>query len=282
MSLRDSYFNGPSGIQQQMDAAFQAGVAYVGAGRQDQSTLNLYGMNGAALAAGSANPGKYFTYSSPTASYAMWYYVSGEVPPSAGNATLVMITVLSGDSPTQVAVKTALAMNAIGGMPFSVTSSSDVVSMVNNIAGVAILPISVGTLGGTAVATQVVAGILPTGNYSVLQSSLTSAAAQGLTDFRVLVQGTGTGNAVYLRYRNGHNQYLAAFFAGVRSALASEEVYDYQVGLTLDISMSSSTNVIFSFHFGSRIRTEHVNLEPLCSNSFNPNDIGFDSGILPI
>jgi len=30
MSLRDSYFNGPTGIQQQMDTAFAAGVAFVG------------------------------------------------------------------------------------------------------------------------------------------------------------------------------------------------------------------------------------------------------------
>lgn len=282
MSLRDSYYNGPSGIQQQMDGAFAAGVAYVGAGVQDESTLELGDRNGSNLAAGSLNPGFYFTYSSPTATYAMWIYVSGEVPPTLGNAQLVQVTILSGDSGTQVAAKIAAAMNAIGGEPFSVVSSSIVVTMVNNIAGGAVIPVSVGTLGGTAAVAQVTAGVLPTGNFSVLQSSFVAAAAQGLSDFRILIQGTGTGNAVYLRYRNGHNQYLAAFFAGIRYALAGEKIYDYQVGLTLDISVNSSTNVIFSFHFGSRIRTEHVNLEPLCSSSFNPNNIGFDSGILPI
>jgi hypothetical protein len=265
-----------------MDAAFQAGVAYVGAGVSDESTLELGDRNGSNLSAGPANPGLYFKYSSPTATYAFWMYVNSEVAPTVSNATLVQVTLLGGDSGTQVAAKIAAAMNAISGTPFSATSSSIVVTMDNNVAGGVVTPISVGTLGGTAIATQVVAGVNPTGNFSVLQTALTAAAAQGLTDFRVAIQGTGTGNAVYLRYRNGQNQYLGAFFAGIRNALAGESIYDYQVGLTLDISMNSSTNVIFGFHFGSNIRKEHVNLEPLTSCCFNPNDIGFDSGVLPI
>jgi hypothetical protein len=282
MSLRDSYFNGPSGIQQQMDAAFQAGVAYVGAGVADQSTLNLYGMSGSSLAAGSSNPGKYFTYSSPTATYAMWFYVSGEVAPSVSNATLVQVTVLSGDSPTQVAAKVATAMNAIGGTPFSAISSSSVVTMTNNVVGGTVTPISVGTLGGTATVAQVVAGVNSTGNFSVLQSALVAAAAQGLTKFHVIIQGTGTGNGVYLRYRNGRNMYLSSFFAGILQAMASEEIYDYQVSLTLDISVNSSTNVIFGFNFSGEHNSSRVNLEPLTSSCFNPNNLGFNSGVLPI
>jgi hypothetical protein len=282
MSLRDAYFNGPSGIQQQMDGAFQAGIAYVGAGVADSSTLDLNDRNGSNLGAGSSNPGLYFTYASPTAIYAMWMFVSGEVAPTVANATLVQVTLLSGDSATQVAAKIAAAMNAIGGEPFSVVSSADVVTMTNNTAGGVVTPISAGTLGGNAEVNQVTPGVNPTGNYSVLQSALTAAAAQGLTDFMVVVQGTGTGNAQYLRYRNGRNQYLSSFFAGIQYALAGQNIYDYQCGLTLDISVSSSTNVIFSFHFGSHIKQERVNLEPLTSSCFNPNNTGFNSGVLPI
>jgi hypothetical protein len=212
----------------------------------------------------------------------MWFYVSGEVAPSVGNATLVQITVLSGDTPTQVAAKVAVAMNAIGNTPFSVTSSSDVVTMINNIAGMVIVPVSVGTLGGTATVNQVIVGVNPTGNYSTIQSSLVAAAAQGLNRFRILIQGTGTGNSTYLRYRNGHNMYLSSFFAGILQAMASENIYDYQVSLTLDISTNSSTNVIFNFNFSGDVKSERVNLEPLCSSSFNPNQIGYNSGVLPI
>jgi hypothetical protein len=362
MSLRDSYFNGPSGIQQQMDAAFQAGIAYVGAGAADSSVLELGDRNGSNLSRGSGMPGAYFTYSTPSATYVMWFAVNGQeiAPTVSGN--LVQVDLLSTDNGIQVATKIAAAMNAIASGPFSVTSLTNIVSLTNDIAGVVVAPISIGTMdytpatfsgtiagtstavvltanfagpagasilltftgsntisqaiatwntanplnsvtltsgdgtqvpstgtqglsggsAGTATVSQISAGVAPTGNFSTLQSALTAAAAQGLTDFRVLVQGTGTGNAVYLRYRNGQNQYLAAFFAGIRSGLSGENIYDYQCGLTLDISMNSSTNVIFSFHFGSRIKTEHVNLEPLTSQCFNPNDIGFDSGVLPI
>src|SRR5579884_3113333 len=150
MSLRDSYFNGPNGLQQQMDAAFQAGVAYVGAGANDLSTLDLNDRNGSNLGAGVGNPGLYFKYSSPTATYAMWMLVNGEVAPTIPNATLVQVSLLSSDTATQVAAKIAAAMNAISGEPFSVTSSADVVTMENVIAGAVVIPVNVGTLGGTA------------------------------------------------------------------------------------------------------------------------------------
>lgn len=362
MSLRDSYFNGPSGIQQQMDGAFAAGVAYVGAGETDSSVLELGDRNGSNLSRGSGMPGAYFTYSTPTGIYAMWMSINGQEIAPTVSASLIQVDLTNSDNGVQVASKIAAAMNNISGKPFSVTSLTNIVSMSPNVAGAVVTPINVGTLNytyasftgvitgtatsvtitsnfagpagatvsltftgsntisqaintwnvanplnsvtltsgdgtqipsagsqglsggtaGTAVATQLTPGVNPTGNFSVLQSALTAAAAQGLTDFRVLIQGTGTGNAVYLRYRNGHNQYLGAFFAGIRQALAAENIYDYQCGLTLDISTNSSANVIFSFHFGSHIRKESVNLEPLTSSCFNPNDLGFASGVLPI
>lgn len=282
MSLRDAYYNGPSGIQQQMDGAFEAGIAYVGAGVSDSSTLDLGDRNGSNLGAGSSTPGFYFTYASPTTIYAFWMYVAGEVAPTVVNATLVQVTLLSGDSSTQVAAKIATAMNAVTNEPFAVVSSADVVTMTNNVAGAAVTPINVGTLGGTAAVNQVTAGVNPTGNYATLQGALVAAAAQGLTEFRVLIQGTGTANATYLRTRNGHNLYLSSFFAGILQAMADQQIYDYQVALTLDISMASSTNVIFNFNFGGKMKSERVNLEPLCNSQYNPNNIGFNGGNLPI
>jgi hypothetical protein len=363
MSLRDSYFNGPSGVQQQMDGAFQAGVAYVGAGVGDSSVLELGDRAGSNLARGSGMPGAYFTYASPTVNYAMWMAINGqEIAPSVPGATLIQVDLTNTDNGVQVAGKIAAAMNAIAGEPFAVSPVANVVSMTNNVAGVVITPISVGTLNytfasftgtiagtatpvtitanfagpagagvmlvftgsntisqaittwntsnplnsvtltagngtqvptagtqtlsggntGTASISQITAGTTPTGNFTTLQTALVAAAAQGLTDFRVLVQGTGSGNAVFLRYRNGHNQYLSAFFAGISYALAGQQIYDYQCSLTLDISTTSSANVIFNFHFGSHRMKESVNLEPLTSSSFNPNNTGFNSGVLPI
>jgi hypothetical protein len=363
MSLRDAYFNGPNGVQSQMDAAFQAGIAYVGAGVTDASVLDLGDRNGSNLSRGSGVAGAYFTYATPTVIYAFWFSVNGqEIAPTVSNATLIQVDLSNSDSGIQVATKIAAAMNGISGTPFSATSITNIVSMSNNTAGVVVTPIAIGTLdytpaafsgtitgtstpvvltanfagpnganivltfsgsntisqaittwntanplnsvsltsgngtqmpsagtqglsggdAGTAVVTQVTVGVTPTGNYTTLQSALVAAAAQGLSDFRVLVQGTGTGNATYLRYRNGHNMYLGAFFAGISYALADQNIYEYQCDLTLDISMNSSTNVIFGFHFGGNVRQERVNLEPLTSSQFNPNNLGFASGVLPI
>jgi hypothetical protein len=216
MSLRDSYFNGSNGIQQQMDAAFQAGIAYVGVGANDISTLSLGDRDGSNLAAGSGNPGKYFSYASPSANYVMWIYVSGELAPSVAG-TLVQVTVLSGDSSTVVAQKIAAAMNSIVGTPFSSMSNANVVTMQNSASGVVILPVSAGNLGGTSVVAQAQAGLAPTGQYSTLQQALQNAAAAGQQDFRLVTQGTGNMNGVTLRACNGNNLALRSFFSGSRA-----------------------------------------------------------------
>jgi len=274
MSLRDSYFNGPNGIQQQMDAAFANGIAYVGVGANDISTLSLGDRNGSNLGAGSGNPGKYFTYASPTANYVMWMSVSGELAPSVAG-TLVQVTILSSDNATMVASKIAAAMNAIGGQPFQCTSAADVVSMQNSISGVVILPVSAGTLGGTSVVAQQQAGIAPTGQYSALQNALQQAAAGGKQDFRFVAQGTGNMNAGILRARNGNNLALRAFFAGIYQALADQQIYDYQIRLQLDISTSAATNVIFNFSFSRRFKSAPVNFDSLTCPSSN-SDIDND------
>jgi hypothetical protein len=274
MSLRDSYYNGPSGIQSQMDAAFANGIAYVGVGNNDISTLSLGDRNGSNLGAGSGIHGFYFTYATPTANYVMWMFVAGELPPSvAGN--LVQVTLLSGDNSTVVAAKIAAAMNAIVTTPFSVTSSAAVVTMSNNISGVVILPVSAGTLGGTATVAQAQAGVAPTGQYSALQNALQVAAMGGKQDFRFVALGTGNMNAMILRASNGNNFALRAFFAGIYQALASQQIYDYQIHLQLDISTNSATNVIFNFSFGHRFRSAPVNLDSL---TCPPTGTGFGSG----
>jgi hypothetical protein len=100
-------------------------------------------------------------------------------------------------------------------------------------------------------------------NLTALQTALESAAAQGKLEFKVLIQGTGTGNAVYLRGNNGYNLYLKSFFAGIINAMAAQEIYDYQVRLQLDISTSASTNVVFLFNFGTNTSTAPVSLDPI-------------------
>ena len=58
MSLRDSYFTGPTGINGQMDAAFQAGIDYVGVGTPSP-TGNWSTLNAALLSAAAQGQTKF-------------------------------------------------------------------------------------------------------------------------------------------------------------------------------------------------------------------------------
>ena len=342
MSLRDSYFNGSTGVQQQMDAAFASGIAYVGTGVNDISTLSLGDRNGSNLSAGPGNQGLYFSYATPSANYVFWISINSEVAPAV-SGTIIQVVLLSGDTSTQVAAKISAAMNTVIGSPFQCTSAANVVSMQNTVAGIVILPVSVGTLNythasysgtiagtstavvitantlgpsgaavvltftgsnsissaistwntanpsnavtltsgdgtqipsvgtispsggqvGLAAVAQYQAGVAPTGAYSQLMQALMNGAAAGQQDFRVLVQGTGAMNSLTLRACNGNNLALRSFFAGIYYALAGQQIYSYQVQLLLDISTTSSTNVIFRFTFNRRFHNAPINLEPL-------------------
>lgn len=270
MSLRDSYYNGVTGLQQQMDAAFQAGIDYVGAGTEDLSIVAFRSSTGASLAAGAGIAGKYFTFSTPSVQYAAWIYVSGEIAPTIANTSLVQVTVLSGDSSTAIATKVAAAINALSGSPFSASSLADVVTILNVEAGIVMSAINIGTLGAGCAVTQVTAGVDPTGNYTTLDSALMSAAQQGLTDFSVTVQGTGTLNGGYLRQNNGNNLLLKSFFGGISYALATQKIYGYQCTLSLDVSDRTNTNVMFTFSFSNRIASYSGGLLSTPVNT-NPN-----------
>jgi hypothetical protein len=251
MSLRDSYFNGPTGLQQQMDAAFQAGIAYVGAGLMDQSLLELNGRTGTNLSAGSGQPGLYFTCSTPTAIYCLWMSVAGEIAPTVVGAYMAPVSLLLADTSDVVAQKIAAVLNALPSTVFAADANGDVVDINNTVAGVVIQPISVGTLGGSAKVDQVQAGVNPTGNYLSLQSGLTNAAAQGLTVFTVTVQGTGAVNAGWLRANNGNNLLLKSFFSGIQAGLADQNIYSYQCRLILNTQDRINTNVDFHFDFAN-------------------------------
>jgi len=82
-------------------------------------------------------------YSSPSVQYAIWYQVTSEGAPTVANASLVQVNISSGDSATQVAAKTAVAINAIPGVPFNAAGVANVISLENNVAGVVRFPVSV-------------------------------------------------------------------------------------------------------------------------------------------
>lgn len=86
-------------------------------------------------------------------------------------------------------------------------------------------------------------------NLSTLSAALIAAAEQGKTKFTVTVTGTGTLNGGYLRGNKGDNLLLKSFFAGILGGLASEQIFNYECSLVLNITDSVATNVDFNFNF---------------------------------
>jgi hypothetical protein len=88
-----------------------------------------------------------------------------------------------------------------------------------------------------------------TANLVTISDALKANAEQGKTQFTVTVTGTGTTSAAYLRANNGNNLLLKAFFAGIQSGLATQDIYSYECSLALNVADSVNTNVDFKFNF---------------------------------
>lgn len=86
-------------------------------------------------------------------------------------------------------------------------------------------------------------------NLGALSSGLVANAAQGKTKFTIIIPGTGTANAAWLRGNKGDNLLLKSFFAGIVSGLSAQEIYSYECTLELDVSSTVDTNVKFNFNF---------------------------------
>ena len=273
MTLKNAYYDGQTGLQQQMADAFAAGVAYVGTATSEVSTLNLGAQNGVSFTTGST--GLYFDISSVLnqMNYRFWFFVATETAPAAGGRTLVQVNVANSDTSAQVAVKLANAALALTGNPFDIATIASVLQFTNTVPGASLTPPNIGTVGGSASIAITTPGVNSTGNYSELQNGLQSGANQGLTNFCVQVMGTGSLNGGFLRANNGNNLLLKTFFAGIQYALATEMIYYYECSLSLDVSKTTDTNVNFNFMFGqstASTRTHQDDYNQICVNT-SPN-----------
>lgn len=282
MSLKSVYFDGMNGLQQSLSNAFDAGVAFVGTGQTEISSLALGDRNGSNMGAGSANPGIYFDIDGPSIGYRVWIYVAGEVAPSSAGRTLVQVTVASGATSAQAAQAIATALSALSGAPFNVTVVGNSIQMETSAPKTVANIITLSSGWGTAVATEVQAGSDPTGNYSAIYSALLAAAAAGQTCFVVSLQttynptalrntkpgsygnnsncststfncNTGSCNNKYgscnCSSNGGGNSLLNAYFAGIQKGLSDQDLYSYEVKPTLNLNDTVSTYVDLNFSF---------------------------------
>lgn len=247
MSLKTDYFDGLTGLHQNLNNAFAAGVAFVGTGVIEISSLDLGDRNGSNMGTGSSNPGIYFDIDGPGAGYRLWMYVSGEVAPASAGRQLVQVTIASGDTRAQAAADIMNALLAIGISPFAVQQIGDSLQISTSGPKTISNHISLSSGWGTAVAAVIQAGSDATGNYSTIRSALLAAAAAGQTAFVNTLQTTFNPSA--LRANKGNNLLLKAYLAGIQKGLSDQQLYDYEVNPTLNVSDTITTSIDLNFMF---------------------------------
>ena len=92
-----------------------------------------------AVAASELSGGEYFTLSSPTDDYYVWYDIDGSVDPEIADHTEIEVGILATDTAEQVATKTAAAIAAFdGGAVFDApTPEGTTLTITNTVAGAA-------------------------------------------------------------------------------------------------------------------------------------------------
>ena len=86
-------------------------------------------------------------------------------------------------------------------------------------------------------------------NTATLSTALIDNAAKGQTKFTVNIV-TGF-NPSYLRANNGDNLLTKAYFAGIQSGLATQDIYNYECSLVLNTKQSDLLSVDFNFNFAT-------------------------------
>jgi hypothetical protein len=84
-------------------------------------------------------------------------------------------------------------------------------------------------------------------NLTSISNDLKSQAALGLTTFTLTYQTTY--NPVAMRGNKGNNLILKAYLAGIQSGLATQNIYDYEVSPSLNISDTVTTSIDLNFTF---------------------------------
>lgn len=136
--------------------------------RAEVSTCNL----GSRTAAQLAN--KYFTISSPTVDYYVWFNLdAGGVDPAPTGKTAIEVAITTGDSTSTMATATAAAIDALAA--FVSTANSTTVTITNAVAGDA-TDIGVGTL-----TTGVTVAVTTQGSTSCPLAVITAAAASNFS-----------------------------------------------------------------------------------------------------
>lgn len=247
MSLKTDYFDGLTGLHQNLNRAFDAGVAFVGTGVTEVSSLDLGDRSGANIGAGSGIAGIYFDIDGLGSGYRLWMYVSGEIAPASAGRQLIQVTISGSATRAQTASTIMDALEAISGSPFDVTMIGDSLRIETSGPKTITNHLTLSSGWGTAVAALVQAGSDATGNFSTIRSALLTKASEGQTKF--VVNLIASFNPSALRANKGDNLLLKAHLAGIQKGLSDQQLYDYEVTPTLNVSDTIITSIDLNFTF---------------------------------
>lgn len=247
MSLKTDYFDGLTGLHSVLNNAFNAGVSFVGTGAVEISSLDLGDRSGANIGAGTGIAGVYADLDGPSGGYRLWMYVSGEIAPASAGRTLIQVTIAGAATRAETAATIMAAIQALSGSPFIVTMIGDSLKIETNGPKTIANHFSISSGWGTAVAATIQNGSDATGNYSTIRSALLNAAQAGQTAFVVTL--TASYNPASLRANKGNNLLLKAYLAGIQKGLSDQQLYEYEVTPTLNVSDSVTTSIDLNFKF---------------------------------
>jgi hypothetical protein len=102
--------------------------------------------------------------------------------------------------------------------------------------------------GATGLTTQMLAVFTAgeafiTNNLATLTAAMQANAAAGITKFTVTILSPASGHNLRLK-----GMYMNTYFAGIRSALMAEEIYDYEVSVVLNTSDTVDTSIDLNFN----------------------------------
>ena len=198
-------------------------IGYGAAGGSATGTLHEYSRATAVADVSGSLAGKYFSLSSTTTTYWLWYKVSGTgtAPTPGAGETLVQVNITTNDTAAVVASTTASAISAISGSPFIAYSYSSGIHTVCRLAGNT-TNISDGTGGlGT--------GFVCT---TVTQGSGTSTTATEITAF---------GHQTLTSITSGSYNTAVGYRAGYTLTTGTKNIF---IGHTADTTSTGLVNSI--------------------------------------
>jgi len=207
---------------------------------------------------------KYFTLSSPTTDYYVWFSIdSSSVDPAPGGLTAIQVGIALNDTANAVAIALQIVLDAH--IDFGASVITNVVTVTNAAVGSVVDAVDVNTTFTVLVTTQGAAGVLengyftlssPTTDYYVwfsIDSGSVDPAPGGLTAIQVGIAADDTANAVAIALQialDAHIDFGASVITNVVTVTnavfgITTDAADFNTGFTISVTVQGTDTAVF-------------------------------------